>query len=90
MAIFDALAGVQAQTITVWNQSERYHFEENALQASYTYLYRYAVPRLAYLNKMDREGVSVQDTLDIFYKYQLRQAVKFNTATNITLTSRFL
>lgn len=24
VAIFDALAGVQAQTITVWNQAERY------------------------------------------------------------------
>jgi elongation factor G len=24
VAIFDALAGVQAQTVTVWNQADRY------------------------------------------------------------------
>ncbi|EGG14082.1 mitochondrial translation elongation factor G [Cavenderia fasciculata] len=46
VAIFDAVAGVQAQSITVWNQSERYK-----------------VPRLAFINKMDREGATMEKTL---------------------------
>jgi len=46
VAIFDAVAGVQAQSITVWNQSERYK-----------------VPRIAFVNKMDREGATMEKTL---------------------------
>ncbi|EGC31887.1 hypothetical protein DICPUDRAFT_39242 [Dictyostelium purpureum] len=46
VAIFDGVAGVQAQSITVWNQSERY-----------------SVPRIAFINKMDREGASIDKTL---------------------------
>jgi len=39
IAIFDAVAGVQPQTETVWRQADRYH-----------------VPRIAFVNKMDRTG----------------------------------
>jgi len=39
VAIFDAVAGVQPQTETVWRQADRYH-----------------VPRIAFVNKMDRVG----------------------------------
>jgi len=39
VAIFDAVAGVQPQTETVWRQADRYH-----------------VPRIAFVNKMDRTG----------------------------------
>eukprot|EP01133_Synstelium_polycarpum_P008365 gene8365-9825_t len=46
VAIFDAVAGVQAQSITVWGQSERYK-----------------VPRIAFVNKMDREGATIDKTL---------------------------
>jgi elongation factor G len=39
MAIFDAVAGVEPQSETVWRQADKYH-----------------VPRIAYVNKMDRTG----------------------------------
>jgi elongation factor G len=39
VAVFDAVAGVQPQSETVWRQAERYH-----------------VPRIAFVNKMDRVG----------------------------------
>jgi elongation factor G len=38
-AVFDAVAGVQPQTETVWRQGDKYH-----------------VPRLCFINKMDRVG----------------------------------
>src|SRR5437870_7858546 len=39
VALFDAVAGVEPQSETVWRQADRYH-----------------VPRIAYINKMDRTG----------------------------------
>ena len=39
IAVFDAVAGVESQSETVWRQADRYK-----------------VPRLAFVNKMDREG----------------------------------
>jgi elongation factor G len=39
IAVFDAVAGVQPQSETVWRQAERY-----------------GVPRIAFINKMDRTG----------------------------------
>jgi elongation factor G len=39
IAIFDAVAGVEPQTETVWRQADHYH-----------------VPRICYVNKMDRPG----------------------------------
>lgn len=47
VVLFDAVAGVEAQTETVWAQARRYH-----------------VPRIAFVNKMDREGASLQRTAD--------------------------
>jgi len=47
VTILDGVAGVQAQTETVWSQAERYH-----------------VPRIVFINKMDRDGASVNDTLE--------------------------
>ncbi len=39
VAVFDAVAGVEPQSETVWRQADKYH-----------------VPRLAFINKMDRTG----------------------------------
>ncbi|HET8742592.1 MAG TPA: elongation factor G [Gaiella sp.] len=41
VAVFDAVAGVQPQSETVWRQADRY-----------------GVPRIAFINKMDRTGAS--------------------------------
>jgi elongation factor G len=47
VAVFDAVAGVEPQSETVWRQADKY-----------------AVPRFAYINKMDRTGA------DFFYSLQ--------------------
>ena len=47
VVIFDAVAGVQPQSETVWRQADRYH-----------------VPRVCFVNKMDRVGASFQRTID--------------------------
>jgi len=51
IAVFDAVAGVQPQSETVWRQADRYE-----------------VPRIAFINKMDRVGAdffaSVQSMVD--------------------------
>ena len=51
IAVFDAVAGVQPQSETVWRQAERY-----------------GVPRIAFMNKMDRTGAdffaSIQSMID--------------------------
>jgi elongation factor G len=41
VAVFDAVAGVQPQSETVWRQADKYH-----------------VPRMAFINKMDRTGAN--------------------------------
>ncbi|KAK7103734.1 hypothetical protein V1264_018578 [Littorina saxatilis] len=46
VAVLDASAGVEAQTVTVWQQAENY-----------------SVPCMVYLNKMDKQGASVQHCL---------------------------
>ncbi|MBI3614948.1 MAG: elongation factor G [Candidatus Omnitrophica bacterium] len=46
IVIFDAVAGVEPQSETVWRQADRYH-----------------VPRMAYINKMDRTGADFFMTL---------------------------
>jgi elongation factor G len=46
VAIFDAVAGVEPQTETVWRQADRYH-----------------VPRICFINKMDRIGADFELTV---------------------------
>ena len=47
VVVFDAVAGVQPQSETVWRQADRYH-----------------VPRICFVNKMDRVGADFQHTID--------------------------
>jgi len=47
VVVFDAVAGVQPQSETVWRQADRYN-----------------VPRICFVNKMDRLGADFQKTLD--------------------------
>ncbi len=46
VAIFDAYAGVQPQSETVWRQADKYH-----------------VPRLAFINKMDKTGADFENAI---------------------------
>ena len=48
IAVFDAVAGVEPQTETVWRQADRYH-----------------VPRICFVNKMDRTGADFRRTVDM-------------------------
>ncbi len=48
VVVFDAVAGVEPQSETVWRQADRYH-----------------VPRIAFVNKMDRVGADFYRTLDM-------------------------
>ncbi|MBI4283985.1 MAG: elongation factor G [Chloroflexi bacterium] len=46
VVVFDAVAGVEAQSETVWRQADRYH-----------------VPRICFINKMDRLGANFHRTI---------------------------
>ncbi|MBI2917199.1 MAG: elongation factor G [Chloroflexi bacterium] len=48
VVVFDAVAGVEAQSETVWRQADRYQ-----------------VPRLCFVNKMDRSGANFLGTVDM-------------------------
>jgi elongation factor G len=48
IAVFDAVAGVEPQTETVWRQADRYR-----------------VPRICFVNKMDRTGADFERTVDM-------------------------
>src|SRR6266498_1197100 len=48
VAVFDAVAGVEPQTETVWRQADRY-----------------AVPRICFVNKMDRTGANFERTVEM-------------------------
>ncbi len=48
VVVFDAVAGVEAQSETVWRQADRYH-----------------VPRICFINKMDRIGANFHHTLSM-------------------------
>jgi elongation factor G len=48
IAVFDAVAGVEPQTETVWRQADRYR-----------------VPRIGFVNKMDRTGADFGRTVDM-------------------------
>ena len=47
VAVFDAVAGVQPQTETVWRQADKY-----------------GVPRICFINKMDRVGADFYHSID--------------------------
>ncbi|CAI2384886.1 unnamed protein product [Moneuplotes crassus] len=47
IGIFDAMQGVETQTETVWQQSNRF-----------------GIPRLGFINKLDRIGADIETTLD--------------------------
>lgn len=59
--IFDAVAGVQPQSETVWRQANRY-----------------GVPRIAFLNKMDRVGASFQKSVQSIVEKLNAKPVVFN------------
>lgn len=48
VVVFDAVAGVEPQSETVWRQADRYH-----------------VPRICFVNKMDRVGASFDRTVQM-------------------------
>jgi elongation factor G len=48
VVVFDAVAGVEPQSETVWRQADKY-----------------AVPRICFVNKMDRTGANYQRTIDM-------------------------
>ncbi|MFC1943336.1 elongation factor G [Chloroflexota bacterium] len=48
VVVFDAVAGVEAQSETVWRQADRYH-----------------VPRICFINKMDRLGANFDRTISM-------------------------
>ncbi len=51
VAVFDAVAGVQPQSETVWRQADRYR-----------------VPRLAFINKMDRVGADFLHAIETMHE----------------------
>jgi elongation factor G len=51
VTVLDGVAGVEAQTETVWRQSNTYK-----------------IPRIIYINKLDREGVSFHNTISTIEK----------------------
>src|SRR5437764_9822394 len=48
VVVFDAVAGVEPQSETVWRQADKYH-----------------VPRICFVNKMDRTGASFERTVEM-------------------------
>lgn len=48
VVVFDAVAGVEPQSETVWRQADKYH-----------------VPRICFINKMDRVGANFTRTIDM-------------------------
>jgi len=60
VALFCAVGGVEPQSETVWNQSDRYR-----------------VPRIAFINKMDRTGADFFEVVGQMNKYLDANAVPF-------------
>jgi len=59
VVVFDAVAGVEPQSETVWRQADRYH-----------------VPRICFVNKMDRTGANYEFVLE-----QIRERLGARAAT---------
>ena len=64
VAVFDAVAGVEPQSETVWRQADRY-----------------GVPRLAFVNKMDRVGADLFRTLPDDYRPVKSQSGAHSTSS---------
>jgi elongation factor G len=60
IAVFDAVAGVEPQSETVWHQADRYK-----------------VPRIAFVNKMDRQGADFFADIDQMNEYLDANAIAF-------------
>jgi len=58
VVVFDGVAGVEAQSETVWRQADMYK-----------------VPRIAFVNKMDRMGASFEKSLESIYERLSKNAV---------------
>jgi elongation factor G len=58
VAVFDAVAGVEPQTETVWRQADKYN-----------------VPRICFVNKMDRIGADFERCVDMINRPPRRQPV---------------
>ncbi len=58
VVVFDGVAGVEAQSETVWRQADIYR-----------------VPRICFINKMDRMGASFEKSLESIYKKLSKNAI---------------
>ncbi len=67
VAVFDAVAGVQPQSETVWRQADKYK-----------------VPRIAFMNKMDRVGANFHHSIESMHK---RLSAKSAVAIQLPLGS---
>ena len=66
VAVFCAVAGVEPQSETVWNQADRYH-----------------VPRVAFVNKMDRIGADFYEVVSQMDKYLDANPVPFQVPMGV-------
>ena len=58
VVVFDGVAGVEAQSETVWRQADKYH-----------------VPRVCFINKLDRMGASFEKSLESIWNKLTKNAV---------------
>lgn len=58
IVVFDGVAGVEAQSETVWRQADAYN-----------------VPRICFINKLDRMGASFEKSVESIYEKLTRNAV---------------
>ena len=68
VAVFDAVAGVQPQSETVWRQADKYK-----------------VPRIAFINKMDRVGANFLHSIETMHE---RLSAKAAVAIQLPLGPR--
>ena len=61
VAVFDAVAGVEPQSETVWRQADKY-----------------GVPRIAFVNKMDRIGANFERSVTMMHDRLRANAVPIN------------
>jgi elongation factor G len=72
VAVFDAVAGVQPQSETVWRQADKYK-----------------VPRIAFINKMDRVGADFHHAVATMHdRLSARSAVPIQVRSDRKSTTR--